>query len=168
MTCTLWILVAPNILKSNLSIVRVRHGDDIKIHCRCNLCMPLTEHDWYFDESHQNHQNTYIEQQLTIGEIGNNSAMLSLEIVNATDDNAGVYICKLGNSHGYDEMVIRVEVVSPPQIENLSIENPFKLNNKEVIVEGSSSHIKCSVKGQPLPIVQWWKDGVPIIYDGRM
>lgn len=160
-------IVAPNILKSNLSIVQVRLGDDIKINCKCYLCMPLTESVWFFDE-HQNHQNTYIDQQLTMGEIGNNSASLILEILNATENNAGEYTCRFGNMYGYDEMVIKVEVLLPPQIENLSLDKPFHLNNKEVIVEGSSSHIKCQVKGQPIPIVQWRKDGIPIIYDGRM
>lgn len=129
--------------------------------------MPLTEFNWYFEE-HQHKRNTYIEQQLTVGEIGNNSAMLRLEIINATESNAGEYTCRFENIHGYDEMVINVEVLSPPHIENLSIENPFQLNDKEVIVEGSSSHIKCEVKGLPLPIVHWWKNGMPIIYDGRM
>lgn len=109
--------------------------------------MPLTEFDWFFGE-HQNNQNNYVEQQFTMGEIGNNVAMLSLEIINATESNDGEYICRLENMHGYDEMVIKVEVLSPPQIENLSIENPFQLNNEEVAVEGSSSHIKCEVKGQ--------------------
>lgn len=129
--------------------------------------MPLTEFHWFFDE-HQNNQNTYIEQHFTVGEVGNNSIVLSLKIINATENNAGEYACKLENIHGYDEMVIQVEVLSPPHIENLSIENPFQLNDKEVIVEGSSTHIKCEVKGQPLPIVQWWKNGMPMIYDGRM
>lgn len=129
--------------------------------------MPLTEFDWFFDE-HQHNRNTYIEQQLTMGEIGNNSAVLSLEIIDATESNAGEYTCRLGNNFGYDEMVVRVEVLSPPHIENLYLENPFQLNKKEVIVEGSSSHMQCKVKGQPLPIVQWWKDGMPMIYDGRM
>lgn len=128
--------------------------------------MPLVEFDWFF-EHHQNDQNTYIEDHLSVGEIGNNSALLRLEIINATESNSGEYTCRLANSYGYDEMVIKVEVLSPPHIENLSIENPFQFNNKEVIVEGSSSHIKCEVNGQ-LVIVQWWKDGMPIKYDGRM
>lgn len=127
--------------------------------------MPLTDYDWFFDQSHQ---NTYIERELSVGEIGNNAALLSLEIINATESNAGEYLCRFENIHGYDEMAITVEVLSPPHIENLSIENPFQLNNKEVIVEGSSSHIKCEVTGYPMPIIQWWRDGIPIIYDGRM
>lgn len=164
LTCT---LVAPNILKSNLSILRVRLGDDIKINCQCHLCMPLIDYDWFFDD-HQSDQNTYIEQHLVMGEIGNNSAVITLEIINATASNAGKYTCRLGNVYGNDEMVIMLEVLLPPQIENLSIENPIQLNEKDVVVEGSSSYIKCTVKGQPLPVIHWWKNGEPIIYDGRM
>lgn len=129
--------------------------------------MPLTEFDWFFAK-HETNQNTFVEQQLAMGEIGNNAALLSLEIINATESNEGNYTCRFENVHGYDEMDIKVEVLSPPHIENLSIENPFQLHDKDVVVEGSSSHIKCEVKGQPIPIVQWWKDGMPIIYDKRM
>lgn len=165
MTCT---SVAPNILQSNLSTVRVRLGGDVKIKCQCLLCMPLTAHDWFFEE-HQSDQNIYIEQQLTMGEIGNNSAVLTLEIINATVSNAGEYVCRLWNVYGYDEMVIRVEVLSPPQIEDLTIENPLRLNDEEVVVvEGSLSHMKCVVNGDPLPVVYWWKDGQRMIDDGRM
>ncbi|XP_037039189.1 hemicentin-1-like isoform X2 [Bradysia coprophila] len=159
--------VAPSILKSNPSTVRVRLGDDVKVHCQCGLCMPLTEFNWFFNEQ-QNSHNIFIGQHLAMGEIGNNSARLDLEILNVTERNSGEYICRFKNDYGYDEIVVRVEVLSPPQIENLSIENPFHVKDKDVIVAGSSSHIKCAVKGKPLPTIRWWKDGIPIVYDGRI
>lgn len=129
--------------------------------------MPLTGYNWFFNEQ-QNNRNIFIGQHLTMGEFGNNSARLSLDILNVTERNAGEYLCRLENDFGYDEMLIRVEVLSPPQIENLSIDNPIRVKDKEVIVAGSLSHMKCAVKGEPLPVIQWRKDGIPIIYDARM
>ncbi|KAJ6636829.1 Hemicentin-1, partial [Pseudolycoriella hygida] len=154
--------VAPNIIRTISSMVEVKQGDNTKIDCKCYWCMPLTRYEWFYDE-YEIMRNIRYDEQLTMGEIGNNAATLSLEIVNATESNAGQYTCRFENIYGYDELVIEVQVLLPPYIENFSIQNTIELNTREAVVTGSTCYIKCEASGRPPPKIQFRKDGVPII-----
>lgn len=97
--------------------------------------------------------------------------------MNATPANEGTYKCHLQNDFNryqdatdeLDYLVIYVEVLVPPEIEQISISNATSTQMMtDSVMVGSSAYIKCEVKGSPVPIVKWTKDGTPIIYNRRV
>lgn len=100
-----------------------------------------------------------------------------LRIVNATPANEGTYKCHLQNEFNrnqdaddeLDYLEIYVEILVPPEIEQISISNATSSQMiADSVMVGSSAYIKCEVKGSPVPIVKWTKDGTPIIYNRRV
>lgn len=145
--------------------------------CKCHLCGPIVASAWAepnFNQDisvgHSSPSNIHVTNE-TI----RNSFDYVLRIVNATPANEGAYKCHLQNEFNryndaadeLDYLVIYVEVLVPPEIEQISISNATQMMADSVMV-GSSAYIKCKVKGSPIPIVKWTKDGTPIIYNRRV
>lgn len=71
----------------------------------------------------------------------------NLTIISADDADAGTYVCESGVIHTFIAKTrARVEML------------PKSIN----LVEGDPLNLTCVVKGNPMPTVEWFKDGIPV------
>lgn len=97
----------------------------------------------------------------------NQAVHYNLEIFNVTKENAGTYRCVLGNEYGYDEIMVDIEVLQAPIIENISMAN-LTHSNIGHIYEGTSMYIVCETEAFPSPTIEWTKNGVLVVSDSRV
>lgn len=162
---------APIIQKPNITTININTGDDMKILCHCDKCKPLTAFSWTFENNHNELttindelNKTYVTEQ----HANPNHFDFYLELKNVTEENEGRYICHLENEFGSDELLLDVNILMPPKIENMIVQNVSRDDVDNAVLAGSSVFIKCEIKGSPIAIMQWTKDGKQILYDQRM
>ncbi|XP_066598053.1 cell adhesion molecule Dscam2-like isoform X1 [Prorops nasuta] len=77
-----------------------------------------------------------------------------LILQSARAEDAGRYVCHANNTAGSERVELEVSIIS-----SLSIH----LAPQQVTVDlGKDAEFQCSVTGQPLPVISWAKDGLPV------
>ncbi|XP_076177155.1 cell adhesion molecule Dscam2 isoform X1 [Ptiloglossa arizonensis] len=72
----------------------------------------------------------------------------------ARAEDAGRYVCHANNTAGSERVELEVSIIS-----SLSIH----LAPQQVTVDlGKDAEFQCSVTGQPVPVISWTKDGLPV------
>ncbi|XP_076675907.1 cell adhesion molecule Dscam2 isoform X2 [Andrena cerasifolii] len=77
-----------------------------------------------------------------------------LVLESARSEDAGRYVCHANNTAGSERVELEVSIIS-----SLSIH----LAPQQVTVDlGKDAEFQCSVTGQPVPVISWTKDGLPV------
>ncbi|XP_063959464.1 hemicentin-1-like isoform X2 [Lytechinus pictus] len=80
-----------------------------------------------------------------------------LRINNVEEDQEGVYTCSAGNELGVRNVSAYLTVYLPPQ---------FVVHPVDITVDpGSKVRLDCEASGDPMPSIQWQKDGSPLVLE---
>ncbi|KAJ7377501.1 Hemicentin-1 [Desmophyllum pertusum] len=115
----------------------IREGDSVNLTCIIKKGLPKPDVFWYKNETR------IIEEQST-----------NLILTKVTDKDEGSYKCEARNAGGVDDDIVNVTIDIPPKV------NPL-LTNQSVPLN-STFAIRCFVRGDPLPKVNWSKDGLDL------
>ncbi|PAV72711.1 hypothetical protein WR25_18698 isoform C [Diploscapter pachys] len=74
-------------------------------------------------------------------------------LVDASVENAGVYVCTSTNSAGTNTKKITVTVIEPPEFVEKEYVDNVQVNS------GSTIGLSCIVRGTPQPVIEWRRDG---------
>jgi hypothetical protein len=155
-------ITPPMLRKTNHTYIEANAGDDVSLSCICEMCKPLRTSSWSSEavENLESYKNVRIVQK----HFTSNEFELVLQFKNVTEANQGLYKCIVSNEYGSDILLVELNVMVPPQIEKVVATNANESDDGSInIAVGSSTYIKCLVKGSPMPLIQWNKDGVPIL-----
>lgn len=86
-----------------------------------------------------------------------------LEIRDAKESDSGLYICEARNSFGYREVSANLKVVESNNRRPKLVYKPYDME----AIEGSTIEIPCKAIGDPVPGIQWRKDGGVLQRTGR-
>lgn len=123
----------PEIINKYSKSIVASVGDDLKLKCHCEMCEPITEFMWIYENVQTMQSNSLIGEHIK----GNwsNHADVSLNLPNVTLNNNGIYKCIMSNRFGSDTYDISVIVKLPPAIPVLRVNvngNTYK-NNEKII-----------------------------------
>uniref|UniRef100_A0A915KEW4 Ig-like domain-containing protein n=1 Tax=Romanomermis culicivorax TaxID=13658 RepID=A0A915KEW4_ROMCU len=121
--------------------VKVVEGEPVTLKCQIDAGKPYPEVKWL--------KNLHPISSLVPNAPRNKEHHLLIAKVNLTD--SGDYTCLASNKFGHSRVVTKLLVLSPPTIDN--IENTVN------VIENQSISISCPVKGNPAPVVAWYKNG---------
>ncbi|ETE68709.1 Hemicentin-1, partial [Ophiophagus hannah] len=89
--------------------------------------------------------------------IGLESLGRILQIAKTLKEDAGKYTCTATNAAGEAQQSIYLHVYEPPSLKDAGM-----VRNETVIVN-NPIQLECKVSGNPLPVVTWYKDNLPLI-----
>ncbi|XP_026558988.1 hemicentin-1 [Pseudonaja textilis] len=89
--------------------------------------------------------------------IGLESLGRILQIAKTLKEDAGKYTCTATNAAGEAQQSIYLNVYEPPSLKDAGM-----VRNETVIVN-NPIQLECKVSGNPLPVVTWYKDNLPLI-----
>nr|XP_032523071.1 hemicentin-1-like [Danaus plexippus plexippus] len=85
-----------------------------------------------------------------------------VRIENVNKNNTGAYRCEASNVIGEDVHELTVSVQYPPELH--SDQEAYKMEGPRQVRMGDAISLNCNVTGDPLPLVTWTKNGLPINY----
>ncbi|XP_052749670.1 hemicentin-1-like isoform X2 [Galleria mellonella] len=141
---TLDVLVPPFISEFDLLDVQLKDGSNATLSCDAKGS-PIPDIKWTFTNSKWRVENT------------------TLVGTNVSSDSEGLYRCDATNKAGVAHLVYRVEVVSAPLVQELVtfVGGPGVTSNGTVEVAlGTHTRISCKASGNPVPNIQWIRNGV--------
>ncbi|XP_068096243.1 hemicentin-1 isoform X2 [Hyperolius riggenbachi] len=126
--------------------------EDVKLICKASG-VPAPVVHWLKDDTHINTTDRISISDTANGEI--------LSIFNIQTDDIGKYTCVAINSAGEDDRIFHVNVHVPPRIAD---------NEAETLaaVLDTSINIECIVTGDPLPQINWLKNGLPLAVSSQI
>ncbi|XP_068771088.1 hemicentin-2 [Struthio camelus] len=144
----LHVLTPPFILDSNKTVevvVLLNHSSELSCEAQGSPAPSIT---WFKDRRPliSGAKTTYLR----------GGRVLQLTAAQVTD--AGLYTCRATNPVGTAERAVRLEVYVPPNVDGMADED-------HVVVAGQPLELLCSASGNPLPVLTWLKDGVPLSDD---
>ncbi|XP_065828632.1 ADAMTS-like protein 1 [Oscarella lobularis] len=76
------------------------------------------------------------------------------------------------NSEGEDRVVFSITIYVPPKIVSLKAYRNFKpvnvlLDPYVMVRPGDTVAMQCRISGSPTPTYRWFRNGAPVIYEGR-
>ncbi|KAL7299328.1 hypothetical protein TKK_0007906 [Trichogramma kaykai] len=148
-TSEIQITVKPEFIKL-LKDANIYEGDQFKFECHV-IGQPRPKVSWFKDEIE-------IMQNPDYSIYHNDDGFCSLIIQETFAEDSGIFSCSATNSAGSTEIKAKLEV------KESSTKYPFSPPvfitkfNDEPAVEGSRYELRCKVKGNPMPTVQWFKN----------
>ncbi|XP_047524821.1 uncharacterized protein LOC125062751 isoform X2 [Pieris napi] len=92
--------------------------------------------------------------------------LITMELLNALPSDSGDYSCTVDNEHGSITTSAKLKVY--PSFEASPIPPTFTRSIRDVYHRAENELIlECRIRGQPLPIISWFKDNKPIATDDR-
>jgi len=97
-------------------------------------------------------------------ELGERNQSLTIKVVNV--EHIGLYCCKVSNIKGevQSEWNVTLAGMEPVSVTDTNLNVTVNLEAKL----GESLVIFCKSQGKPEPTTKWFKDGKPVVLDGRM
>ncbi|XP_045530819.1 uncharacterized protein LOC123718416 isoform X1 [Pieris brassicae] len=87
--------------------------------------------------------------------------LITMELLNALPSDSGDYSCTVDNEHGSITTSAKLKVY--PSFESSPIPPTFTRSIRDVYHRAENELIlECRIRGQPLPIISWFKDNKPI------
>ncbi|XP_067165246.1 hemicentin-2-like [Apteryx mantelli] len=144
-TFQLHVLTPPSILDSNETVevtVLLNHSSELPCEAQGSPAPSIT---WFKDRRPlvSGAKTTYVR----------GGHILQLNMAQVAD--AGLYTCRATNPVGTAERAVRLEVYVPPNIDGMADE-------EHMVVVGQPLELQCSASGNPLPVLTWLKDGLPL------
>ncbi|XP_031555241.1 fibroblast growth factor receptor 2-like [Actinia tenebrosa] len=143
---------------SNFTLVEV--GMDIKLSCQINQQKKFIEYYW-LKNGHRIYMDNNPRMRI--------KPLKYLKVKQTRSDDSGVYQCVAKNKCGFVDGTIKLQVKSPTldpsdnstgKVPPKLIVNPHKRHKTLIAVPvGNSVRLDCSAKGNPQPVVRWYKDG---------
>ncbi|CAF4744171.1 unnamed protein product [Pieris macdunnoughi] len=92
--------------------------------------------------------------------------LITMELLNALPSDSGDYSCTVDNEHGSITTSAKLKVY--PSFEASPIPPTFTRSIRDVYHRAENELIlECRIRGQPIPIISWFKDNKPIATDDR-
>ncbi|XP_071981860.1 hemicentin-2 isoform X2 [Engystomops pustulosus] len=85
-----------------------------------------------------------------------------LRIENVKVEDAGIYVCVASSAAGRDSRATWVRLKVPPSV--IGPDEPRSLS----VSIGGQLVLECRVEGDPVPTIQWFREGAPLQMDRRM
>ncbi|XP_055613324.1 hemicentin-1-like [Uranotaenia lowii] len=159
---------APIIPKREDKIMYVVPGSRVTLNCSCDLCQPLSEYIWTnggrltFESSPY---GTKDNARVTLNvDQTRNAVEYQLTIENFGSDDEGSYSCILSNAHGADSMVVVVQMMEAPRVDEILVDDEH--GDREFLALGVET-LTCDAGGLPEPQVEWFLDGSSVHGDQR-
>ena len=137
----------PKISIPDITKVSVQSGEDVEFLCVPEIWDDSMELQWgYLDNDNVKERPFGV-----------------ITIKNATEENSGDYECFLKNDYGEDNLKFELDVLSPPKIEEILLNDVETVEEILVKEEDEELSLVCHTKGNPTPAVKWLKNGSPIL-----
>ncbi|CAB3251142.1 unnamed protein product [Arctia plantaginis] len=140
---TLKVLEPPFISDFDMMDVQLKEGDNATLECNAKGTPPPNV-TWTYNNPHWHVEGT------------------SLWSANISDMWAGLYRCDAVNSAGATHLVYRVTVVSAARVQEIVAyvhREGTTVGNTLELVHGSNVRVACKASGNPVPDIQWVRQG---------
>ncbi|XP_048515729.1 titin isoform X3 [Athalia rosae] len=132
-----------------LNNATIQEGERLTFECRL-IGFPVPEVIWYKDSisilNNPDYQTTY------------DQGICTLTIEETFAEDSAQFVCKAFNSVGSAETVATLTVKETSPEEQLSAPEFTRKLLPSFATEGTSHSLECTVEGNPLPTVQWFKN----------
>uniref|UniRef100_A0A2A4JKA5 Hemolin n=2 Tax=Heliothis virescens TaxID=7102 RepID=A0A2A4JKA5_HELVI len=140
------VLEPPFISDFDLLDVQLKEGMNATLECNAKGT-PAPSLTWTYNNTNWHQHNS------------------SLSSSNITSQSEGIYRCDATNKAGATHIVYRVSIVAAPKVEDIvAFRNGqgVSVDGKLEIVQGSRIRIACKASGNPIPDIQWIKQGAVV------
>ncbi|CAK1542735.1 unnamed protein product [Leptosia nina] len=140
---TLNVLEPPYISQFDLLDVQLKEGTNATLECTAKG-IPEPKISWSYNNSHWQQQNT------------------TLITTNLSLQSEGIFRCDATNKAGVAHLVYNVTIVSAARIKNIVLFAGGEGSTLDRVVDvtlNSNVRIACSASGNPMPVIQWLRNG---------
>jgi hypothetical protein len=140
------------------TLVKAKIGDNLTLTCSCELCFPMNRYSW----SSKMVTNITDDENMNMELITTNPDKFEMQLnfKNIVESNKGVYKCDVSNDLGTDALQVDLDVLIKPMISDIIATHVTKTDNFFTVNDGGQATFECISKGNPIPTIQWHKNGL--------
>jgi hypothetical protein len=139
--------------------IDVKNEENFTLVCKCEDCKPIRTYSWSSEttENITDHENMSVR---SVNSQQYDKFELNLVFEKLGESNTGVYRCDVTNDLGNDTLEVFVNVLIKPTITEIVAKQVIETKAGTFDVsESKPASFECIVKGNPIPDVEWYKNG---------